>query len=363
MRIVQDYIRKILRQGARVGPKTIEAQAVPVPVLWLLGKTGAGKSSLIRALTGEAEIGEGFAPCTRTALAYDYPAEHPVMRFLDTRGIGEVGYDPGEDLAAAETGSHALVVLARLDDPVQEDVSEILRDLRRRRPHLPVLIAHTGGDLAGDGSRLERARASTQARFERAAGTELAHVVLSLPPGDAPREGLDDLREALARMLPEVALLIMRERAQSAEARRFVEEMRPLVLWYAGAAAASDVAPVIGAVTVPALQGAMLHALAGRYGVEWNAGRAAAFASALGSGALLRFAGSYMARQGAKLIPVIGQTLGAAGAATISFAATYALGRAGAYWLERTARGETPKPEDLRGLYEDAFRRARDVPR
>ena len=187
--------------------------------------------------------------------------------------------------------------------------------------------------------------------------------MLALPRDDTPSEGLDALRDALAHMLPEVALLVMQERAQSAESRRFVEEMRPLVLWYAGAAAASDVAPVIGAVTVPALQGAMLHALAGRYGVEWNAGRAAGFASALGSGALLRFAGSYAARQGAKLIPVIGQTLGAAGAATISFAATYALGRAGAYWLDRTARGETAKPEDLRSLYEDAFKRARDVPR
>ena len=91
MRIVQDYIRKILRQGAKVGPKTIEAQAIPVPVLWLLGKTGAGKSSLIRALTGEAEVGEGFAPCTRTAMAYDYPPERPVMRFLDTRGVFRIG--------------------------------------------------------------------------------------------------------------------------------------------------------------------------------------------------------------------------------------------------------------------------------
>ena len=166
MRIVQDYIRKILRQGAKVGPKTIEAQAIPVPVLWLLGKTGAGKSSLIRALTGEAEVGEGFAPCTRTAMAYDYPPERPVMRFLDTRGVSESGYDPQEDLAAAEKGSHALVVLARLDDPVQAEVAAVLSDLRRRRSapagacrFIPVLISP-------EISRpRERARIRTQERL------------------------------------------------------------------------------------------------------------------------------------------------------------------------------------------------------
>ncbi|MGI9569635.1 MAG: kinase, partial [Desulfobulbia bacterium] len=39
-----------------------------IPTLWLLGKTGAGKSTLIQALTGDSqvEIGNGFQPCTRT---------------------------------------------------------------------------------------------------------------------------------------------------------------------------------------------------------------------------------------------------------------------------------------------------------
>ena len=43
-----------------------EARAkMPVPVLWLLGKTQSGKTSIIKALTGSetAEIGNGFQPC------------------------------------------------------------------------------------------------------------------------------------------------------------------------------------------------------------------------------------------------------------------------------------------------------------
>ena len=65
-----------------------EFQRENLPTLWLLGKTGAGKSTFIQALTGLSaiEVGNGFAPCTKTAKAYDFPQAKPVMRFLDTRG-------------------------------------------------------------------------------------------------------------------------------------------------------------------------------------------------------------------------------------------------------------------------------------
>jgi hypothetical protein len=52
------------------------AQAI-APVVWLLGKTGAGKTAIVAALTGDqyAQVGEGFEPCTRTAGFYDVPPE------------------------------------------------------------------------------------------------------------------------------------------------------------------------------------------------------------------------------------------------------------------------------------------------
>ena len=95
--------------------EALEAQALAVPVLWLLGKTGAGKSSIVQRLTGDssAEIGNGYAPCTRHSVQYDHPAASPVMRFIDTRGLGEPGYDPHEELAASQcwqsrsAGGHA----------------------------------------------------------------------------------------------------------------------------------------------------------------------------------------------------------------------------------------------------------------
>src|SRR5438067_1518016 len=84
-------------------------QRTPVPVFWLFGKTQSGKTSIIKYLTGadEAEIGEGFQPCTRYSRQYQFPsAEAPLLTFLDTRGMDEPGYDPGEDLAQFNNLAH-----------------------------------------------------------------------------------------------------------------------------------------------------------------------------------------------------------------------------------------------------------------
>ncbi len=93
-----------------------EAQSkLPVPVLWLLGKTQSGKTSIIRALTGSeaAEIGNGFQSCTRHSRFYDFPVIAPVIRFLDTRGIGEVSYDPAEDMQYCESQAHLLIAVMK----------------------------------------------------------------------------------------------------------------------------------------------------------------------------------------------------------------------------------------------------------
>jgi uncharacterized protein (DUF697 family) len=57
-----------------------------------------------------------------------------------------------------------------------------------------------------------------------------------------------------------------------------------------------------------------------------------------------------------KLVPVYGQTVGAATAAAASFAATYAVGKAASYYLERRRRGESA--EGIAEVYRDALRNA-----
>jgi hypothetical protein len=62
--------------GASTEHARRRAQANAV-VVWLLGKTGAGKTAIVAALTGDprAKVGEGFEPCTRTAAFYEVPPE------------------------------------------------------------------------------------------------------------------------------------------------------------------------------------------------------------------------------------------------------------------------------------------------
>ena len=60
-------------------------QRLPVPLLWLYGKTQSGKTSVVKFLTGadQAEIGRGFQPCTRFSREYQFPtAQAPLVRFL-----------------------------------------------------------------------------------------------------------------------------------------------------------------------------------------------------------------------------------------------------------------------------------------
>lgn len=330
-------------------------QFLPVPTLWLLGKSGAGKSSLVCALTGEdaSRIGNGFEACTRTAQAFSYPEHEPVMRFLDTRGLGEVNYDPAADLTEIGKSAHAVLLLLRLDDPVQGVVADALAKIRKHGKKLPVLVLHTGADLMPDEAALSRARAANQQQMEQAWGGPLPAIDLDL--SDPKRAGLDDLREQLVQVLPSVVLFLSAETASDAESAEFARH-RALVLSFAGSATATGALPLVGAASVPALQLAMLSKLADRYGVEWNKRRLGELAAALGVGVLGGQAIAFAAREAAKLVPVVGQTVAPVASATWGFGATYALGRAAAWWFYKMRRGESVDEAELQARFKDALK-------
>ncbi len=120
--------------------------ATPVPVFWLFGKTGSGKTSLIKHLThaDEAQIGTGFRPETQQSRRYAFPAaEQPLLEFLDTRGLGEAGYDPQEDIAAFDATAHLMLVTVRAADHAQRSIVEPLRAIRKAKPDRPVILVLT----------------------------------------------------------------------------------------------------------------------------------------------------------------------------------------------------------------------------
>src|SRR5262249_6844143 len=115
------------------------------PLVWLVGKVQSGKTSIIHTLTGasDAEIGAGFRACTKTARIFDFPAEAPIIRFLDTRGLGEAAYDPAADIAYCEDKAHLVLAVVKALDAEQSAVVETIRSARQRHPEWPIVVAQT----------------------------------------------------------------------------------------------------------------------------------------------------------------------------------------------------------------------------
>jgi uncharacterized protein (DUF697 family) len=150
--------------------------------------------------------------------------------------------------------------------------------------------------------------------------------------------GREALLETLIAAAPAAVAVALAELPGS-DADRSAERFNAHILGFALAAGASDAVPLAGVVAVPVVQAAMLRQLAKLHGVRWDKRAYAEFAAALGAGTLVRTASSFGLRQLIKLIPVYGQTAGAAAAAAASFAATYAMGKAANYFLTRRRQG------------------------
>jgi uncharacterized protein (DUF697 family) len=350
------------------------------PVVWLLGKVQSGKTSIIRELTqaGSAEIGSGFRACTRTARVFDFPGEAPIIRFLDTRGLGEVAYDPKEDIGFCEGRSHLILAVIKTLDLEQQAVLDVIRAAKRRHPEWPVVVAQTSlheGYAPGQRhalpyplasaagalpDKLVRAIEHQRALFQALPG---GHATTFVPidftqPGDGlePTDyGRDALIDALIAAAPAAVAVALAE-LPSAHRNSAARKANAHILGFALAAGASDAFPLAGAVAVPVVQAAMLQQLAKLYGARWDKRAYAEFAGALGAGTLVRVASTFGVRQLVKLIPVYGQTAGAAAAAAASFAATYAIGKAASYFLAMRQQGK--KSDEIASVYRAALREA-----
>jgi uncharacterized protein (DUF697 family) len=356
------------------------AQAV-APVVWLLGKTGAGKTAIVAALTGDpyAEVGEGFEPCTRTAAFYDVPPEVPLLRFLDTRGLGEADYDPANDIAWCEGQSHLLLVVMQVADPVQHTVLSVLREARRRHPDWPVVIAqtglhrlypfgaghskpypYTGGSADETHAALPHAlrQALTHQRqlFDGLPGRPPRFVPIDftvpedgLPPRDY---GVEMLWLALEEAGPRAFEALHHARAD-AESDRIRAKVRPLIYGYGAAAAGAGAVPIplIGVGGLAGILGLTLRSLATRYGVTWTPSAFAKFSGTVGGGALLWWALRYSSRELLKLVPMFGSVAAGALNAAAAFGVTVGIGEAACVWLAYRRRGLTAPDSEVRHAF------------
>jgi uncharacterized protein (DUF697 family) len=352
----------------------------PLPVIWFIGKAQAGKTSIIRALTGSqiAEIGNGFQPCTRTARFYDFPAEAPVVRFLDTRGLGEVTYDPAEDIHYCESQAHLALGVMKATDICQDAVFEVLRQVRKRHAEWPILIAQTGLHEAyppgGEHVQpypyhqqrwspqvphdLTRALMAQRERLGTLPGSAPVHwtpVDLTLPEdGWAP---VDYGLEALWAAMGEVSVLGLQARLRGDAGLRdvYARAAHPHIVGHALIAAGVGALPLVDLVGVPAVQAKLLHSLATLYGQNWDRRRISEFFSLLGMGVGASYVARLLGREVVKLIPGWGSTVGAMWGATASGTTTYALGKtASAYFLSQR-QGHPVDAAAIRHIYTEAL--------
>ena len=361
------------------------AEREPAPVVWLLGLAQSGKTSIVRALTGSsrAQIGDGFRPCTRTASIYDFPQEVPVVRFLDTRGLGEVGYDPSEDIALCEEQSHLLIVVVRAAETRPQPVLDVLRKVRKRHPDWPVVVAQTCLHHAYDDSQPghvlpypyhnddwpgavpEAVRRLLLAQREFITGLPgngpLLWVPIDFTLPDDGFEPTDYGLDALWDAIEEAASLGLetRLRADSEISDVYSRAAHPHIVGFSLAAGTVGALPVVDLALVPALQAGLLHRLAGLYQQRWTARRSAEFLGLLGSGFAAAYGARLAGRSLVKLIPVWGQTAGAVLGATASGAITFALGKAACAYLGRKNDGLAINSTALRQAYRDGLDQGR----
>ncbi len=126
---------------------------LPTTEALLIGKPQAGKSSIVRGLTGVSAdiIGQGFRPHTQHTERYAYPSsELPLLIFTDTVGLGDVNQDTEaivQELVGdlqQETGRAKILILTvKINDFATDSLRQIAQQLRAASPHIPCLLAVT----------------------------------------------------------------------------------------------------------------------------------------------------------------------------------------------------------------------------
>lgn len=367
---------------------------IPVPVFWLFGKTGSGKSSIVRYITGstQAEIGNGFQPQTRSSFRYDFPSSsQPLVRFLDTRGLGEAGYNPKEDIDSFDSSTHVVMVVVRVMDHALAEVVEPLRAIRAARPSRPIVLAltclheaypfeqHPVPDpfsRSGDGESHEAETSTSSAagnsdshlspselavhpalqRSLREQEQRFAGLVDRIVPIDItqPEEGFTEpnfgarrLEETLIELLPAACRQALIHLDEVRDSLRDLSEKKalPIILTYSSLAATSAASPLpwVDIPLVMGIQTRLVYLLADLYDQKMNASLLAQMAAAVGGRLAVRFA----VKAPLKLIPFLGHTANAA----MAFAYTFSLGKACCWYFGEMKNGHVPSPDDLNKVW------------
>ncbi|MEP0857137.1 GTPase [Trichocoleus sp. DQ-U1] len=360
--------------------ETVRAE-LPTTEALLIGKPQAGKSSIVRGLTGvSAEIvGQGFRPHTQHTERYAYPSSDvPLLIFTDTVGLGDVNQDTQAivkelvgDLQQESRSARILILTVKINDFATDTLRQITTQLRQQYPDIPCLLAVTclhevyppGTNdhpaYPPDYEEVNRAFGAIQQAF---AGVCDLSVIIDFTleeDGYTPVfYGLEALRDTLADLLPEAearAIYQLLDKGASEQIGNLYRDVgRRYMLAFSIMAAAIEAVPLPFA-TMPvltALQVSMVGLLGKLYGQTLSPSQAGGVVSAIASGFLARAIG----RELIKFLPGFGSAIAASWAA----AYTWSLGEGACVYFGDLMGGKKPDPQKIQSVMQEAFKTAQE---
>jgi len=360
--------------------ETVRAQ-LPTTEALLIGKPQAGKSSLVRGLTGvSAEIiGKGFRPHTQHTQRYAYPSNDlPLLIFTDTVGLGDVNQDTQEiiqelvgDLQKSSGCARVLILTVKINDFAIDTLRQIAQQLRQQYPDIPCLLSVTclhevypantadHPTYPPNYEEVNRAfEAIKQAFAQLCDRTVLIDFTLEEDEYTPVFYGLEALRDNLAELLPEAEARAIYQLLDEDASQRLGNLYRDVGRRYM--LAFSIMAATLAAVPLPfatmpvltTLQVSMVGLLGQLYGQILTPSQAGGVVSAIAGGFLAQAVG----RELIKFLPVFGSVIAASWAA----AYTWALGEGACVYFGDLMGGKKPDPEKIQFVMKEAFKVAQE---
>ncbi len=372
--VSDDKIADILQQ--------IRAE-LPTTEALLIGKPQAGKSSIVRGLTGvSAEIvGQGFRPHTQNTERYAYPSDElPLLIFTDTVGLGDIGQDTARivqeltgELQQESSYARILILTVKITDFAVDQLRQIAQEVRAAYPGVPCLLAVTclheiyppeltdhpsyPPDIDPVSRAFDALQSSFAGCFDRAVLLDFTREEDEFNPVFY---GQAALRDVLAELLPEAEAnaiyQLIDDQAMASDqlgtlyrdvGRRYISAFAVIAATLAAVPLPFATMPVL-----TALQVSMVGLLGQLYGQRLTPSQAGGVVSAIAGG----FFAQAIGRELIKFVPGIGSVIAASWAAGY----TWALGEGACAYFGDLMGGKKPDPEKIQQVMATAFESAKE---